>query len=64
MEVQAEPIQCEWLTYPQASEYTGLGKTKLWELSKSGQIKVARIGKSVRFPRRELDRFMEESCDE
>lgn len=62
--MEAETVQREWFTYNEASAYTGLGKTKLWELHKSGAVKTAKVGKSVRFSRRDLSRFMEESCYE
>ncbi len=31
----------EWLTYAEAQEYAGIGRTKLWELVSSGNVPAA-----------------------
>jgi excisionase family DNA binding protein len=55
---QMEP-QREWLTYAQAQTVSGLGRTTLWKLVGSGEIKAARVGRAVRISRRSLEEFME-----
>jgi len=62
MEVQT--VEREWLTYPEAQRYAGLGRTKLWELVSSGRVTAARVGRAVRISRRSLDEFMERSATE
>jgi excisionase family DNA binding protein len=38
----------EWLSYAEASELVGLGRTTLWKLAGAGEIEVARVGRAVR----------------
>jgi len=47
-----------WLSYPDAQRYTGIGRTKLWQLISSGEIQAARVGKAVRISRRSLEEYM------
>jgi len=49
-----------WLTYPEAQRLTGLGRTTLWTLVSTGQVKAAKIGRAVRISRLSLERFMEQ----
>jgi excisionase family DNA binding protein len=48
-----------WLSYRQAQRLTGLGRTKLWTLVSTGQIRAAKIGKTVKISRQSLEQFME-----
>jgi excisionase family DNA binding protein len=57
--VEAESVRGEWLNYAKASEFSGLGRTTLWTLASTGQVKAAKVGKAVRFSRRSLQEFME-----
>jgi predicted DNA-binding transcriptional regulator AlpA len=43
-----EPLQQEWVSYPEAERYSGLSHTTLWRYVTSGELKAARIGRSVR----------------
>ena len=47
-----------WLSYPDAQQYAGIGRTKLWQLISSGEIQAARVGKAVRISRRSLEEYM------
>ena len=38
----------EWLSYAEAMELVGLGRTTLWKLAGAGEIEVARVGRAVR----------------
>jgi excisionase family DNA binding protein len=49
----------EWVSYPEAEQYCGLSHTTLWRYVSSGEIKAARIGRSVRIYLPSLKRFME-----
>ena len=53
------PESREWLTYAEARQVTGLGRTKLWELCSSGEIRAARVGRAVRIKRASLGAYME-----
>lgn len=55
---QTEGMQ-EWLSYPQAEQYCGLSHTTLWRYVTSGEIKAARVGRSVRIHFPSLRNFME-----
>jgi excisionase family DNA binding protein len=59
-----EPVQQEWITYPEAERYTGLSHTTLWRYVGSGQLKSARVGRSVRIHLPTLRAFMERASGE
>jgi excisionase family DNA binding protein len=52
-------VQREWLGYEEARRLVGLSRTTLYRLVKTGEIKGARIGRSVRINRASLDEYME-----
>jgi excisionase family DNA binding protein len=53
-----EPVQKEWLSYPEAERSSGLSHTTLWRYVRGGQIKAAKVGRRVCINRRSLDEFM------
>jgi excisionase family DNA binding protein len=57
--METETVQREWLTYREAAEFSGLGRTTLWTLASTGQVQAAKVGTAVRFSRRSLQAFME-----
>jgi excisionase family DNA binding protein len=50
----------EWLRYSEAERYSGLGRSTLTKLVGSGEVKAAKIGKSVRINRSSLEAYMEQ----
>ena len=42
-------------------EYLSIGKTTAYKLLKSGKIKVVRIGKLYRIPKKSVDEYIEKS---
>jgi excisionase family DNA binding protein len=52
----------EWLSYTEASELVGLGRTTLWKLAGAGEIEVARVGRAVRINRKSLTAYMKRSA--
>jgi excisionase family DNA binding protein len=56
----AQQVQPEWLRYPEAERYSGLGRSTLWKLVKDERIRAAKVGKAVRLSRRSIDSYMEE----
>jgi excisionase family DNA binding protein len=54
-----EPVQQEWVSYPEAVRYSGLSHTTLWRYVSSGELKAARVGRSVRINLPSLREFME-----
>jgi excisionase family DNA binding protein len=60
-----QEIECpEWLTYEQATRLVGLGRTTLWRLTNSGEIKSARVGRALRINRTSLLAYMERCADQ
>ncbi len=58
----AEPIQQEWVSYPETERYSGLSHTTLWRYVTSEDIKAARVGRSVRIHLPSLREFMEQAA--
>jgi len=54
-----EPVHQEWVSYPEAERYSGLSHTTLWRYVTSGDLKAARVGRSVRIHLSSLREFME-----
>jgi excisionase family DNA binding protein len=59
-----EPVQQEWISYPEAERYSGLSHTTLWSYVTSGELKAARVGRSVRIHLPTLREFMETASKE
>lgn len=58
-----EHVQQEWISYPEAERYSGLSHTTLWRYVTNGELKVARIGRSVRIHLPTLREFMERAAE-
>ena len=48
----------EWIGTDQASEHLGMGKTRLYELTRQGRIPANRVGKKWMYNRAELSKWM------
>ena len=59
-----EPVQREWISYPEAERYSGLSHTTLWRYVNSGELRAARVGRSVRIHLPTLSMFMEEKAND
>jgi excisionase family DNA binding protein len=55
-------IESEWITYKEAQRLTSLGRTTLWRIVKSGEVKSAYIGRAVRISRESLEEYMERAA--
>lgn len=53
------PVEREWLGYEEARRLVGLSRTTLYRLIASGEVKAARIGRSVKINRTSLEGYME-----
>jgi excisionase family DNA binding protein len=51
----------EWLSYSEASELVGLGRTTIWKLAVAGEIEVASVGRARRISRESLTAYMKRS---
>lgn len=52
-------IEPEWISYPDAERFSGLSHVTLWRRVGTGELKVARVGRSVRIHLPTLREFME-----
>lgn len=59
-----EHVEAEWVDYPTAQRYSGLSHTTIWRYVTSGEIRAARVGRSVRIHLPSLRMFMEEKTGE
>jgi excisionase family DNA binding protein len=55
----SQGVTPQWLRFPEAERYSGLGRTTLTRLIGIGEIKAVKVGKSVRISRTSLDKYME-----
>jgi excisionase family DNA binding protein len=62
-QVEQADVEPLWLTYSQAQKLSGLGRTTLWKLVNSGEIKGARVGRAVRLNRRSLEEYLERASE-
>ena len=51
------------VTYREAGNSLGVCERVVWQLVKDGKLKAVRIGRSVRIPVSELERFVSETSD-
>ena len=58
------PVEQEWVSYPEAERYSGLSHTTLWRYVSSGELKAARVGRSVRLHLPALREFMERASED
>ncbi len=59
-----DSVQQEWVSYPEAERYSGLSHTTLWRYVSRGELKAARVGRSVRIHLPSLRDFMESAVEE
>ena len=50
-----------WIGTDQAAEYLGIGRTKLYELTRQGRVPARRLGKKWMYDRQELEAWMKAS---
>ncbi len=60
--LKEELVEPEWVNYPTAEKYCGLSHVSLWRRVKNGEVKAAKIGRSVRIHLPSLREFMEEKA--
>lgn len=62
--MSSDGIEPTWVSYADAEKYSGLSHVTLWRRVSAGQIKAARVGRSVRIYLPSLRKFMEERSTE
>jgi excisionase family DNA binding protein len=58
--MSGDSLKSEWVDYPTAERFTGLSHTTLWRYVSGGEIRAARVGRSVRLHLPSLRTFMDE----
>ncbi len=62
MNIQTEDqgrVEPGWFSYKDAALYTGLSEVSLWRLVRADLLHPARLNRTVRFSREELDTLLE-----
>jgi excisionase family DNA binding protein len=62
--MEAATVQCSYLRYEEAAQYTNVSAVTLWRAVRDGRLKPTGPGRAVRFHKDELDRFMHSRGDE
>jgi excisionase family DNA binding protein len=57
--VLKDHVEAEWISYPEAERYSSLSHTTLWRYVTNGEIRAARVGRSVRIHFPSLQKFMD-----
>lgn len=53
----------EWVKVPEAAEYFGVPRSRMYELIQKGELPAVRIGeRSIRVNYREVEKFLRENC--
>ncbi len=55
-----ENIERGWLSYQEATALTGLSRGTIWKIIGAGQVRAAKVGKTVRINRRSLEQYLHE----
>jgi excisionase family DNA binding protein len=55
-----ENVEREWISYRECTELTGLSRGTIWKLIGAGQVRAAKVGKSVLINRRSLEQYLQE----
>lgn len=50
----------KWLSFEEAVDYLGIGKTRLYQLAKESKIPASKVGKNWRFNSQKLDAWIEQ----
>jgi excisionase family DNA binding protein len=58
-QASSQGVTPQWLRFPEAQRYSGLGRSTLTKLIDTREIKAVKVGKSVRISRTSLDEYME-----
>jgi excisionase family DNA binding protein len=54
-----QAVAPQWLRINAAETYSGLGRSTLTRLTSAGELKAAKVGRSLRISRTSIDEYME-----
>jgi excisionase family DNA binding protein len=55
-----QQVAPQWLRTEAAETYSGLGRSTLTRLINAGELKAAKVGRSIRISRTSIDKYMEQ----
>jgi len=55
-----ENVEREWISYREATALTGISRVTIWKIIAAGEVRAAKVGKSVRINRRSLEQYLHE----
>jgi excisionase family DNA binding protein len=61
MQIELKPA---WVSYEEAQRLVGLGRTTLWRLASTEEIKTAKVGRAVRIDVQSLLEYMERASEQ
>jgi excisionase family DNA binding protein len=61
MQTELKPA---WVSYEEAQRLVGLGRTTLWRLAITEEIKTAKVGRAVRIDVQSLLEYMERASEQ
>jgi excisionase family DNA binding protein len=61
MQTELKPA---WVSYEEAQRLVGLGRTTLWRLASTEEIKTAKVGRAVRIDVQSLLEYMERASEQ
>ena len=61
MQTELKPA---WVSYEEAQRLVGLGRTTLWRLASTEEIKTAKVGRAVRIEVQSLLEYMERASEQ
>jgi excisionase family DNA binding protein len=64
LSTDTEYVEPEWVDYSAAERFSGLSHVTLWRRVKAGELKAARVGRSVRIHLPTLREFMLAASEE
>jgi len=53
-------VERQWLSYQETTEIYGISRGTVWKLISGGEIRAAKIGRSVRISRSSLEQYLNE----
>lgn len=62
--VEVAPIDRELLRAEEVARVLGIGRSKVFEMLRAGELPVIRLGRSVRIPRRALAEWIEQRTEQ
>jgi excisionase family DNA binding protein len=53
-------VERQWLSYQEITEIYGISRGTVWKLISVGEIRAAKIGRSVRISRSSIEQYLNE----